>query len=84
VATEPKLGPTGEFPQGHLNADDEGELTIAVGRENGKIVIKFGTPVAWVGLDNARALKLAVSLLKFAGAVKIEIDAGQGWEPASD
>jgi hypothetical protein len=82
VAKEPKLGPTGQFPQGHLNAADEGGLTFSISRENGKIIIDFGKPTAWIGLDKETALKLAVSLLKFAGAVKIEIDAGQGWEPA--
>jgi hypothetical protein len=84
VATEPKLGPTGEFPQGHLNQSDEGGLTFSISRENGKIVIDFGKPTIWIGLDKETALKLAVSLLKFSGAVKIEIDAGQGWKSAID
>lgn len=42
-----KLGATGKFPQGKLNARDEGELTIAVGIKDGVVMIDFGKPVKW-------------------------------------
>ena len=52
-------GPTGRFPQGKLRRDDEGELRLAVGHKTGKVVIDFGTQVAWIGLDPDQADGLA-------------------------
>jgi glyoxylate carboligase len=51
------LGPTGQFPRGKLNKDDEGELQLAVGIDDGVIKILFGKPVAWLALtvNDARA-----------------------------
>lgn len=37
-----KLGPTGQFPQGKLTPHDEGEIRIAVGIEQGKVVMPSG------------------------------------------
>ncbi len=57
-----KLGATGEFPGGQLTQQDEGEIKIAVGAVDGKVVINFGKPVAWIGLDAKQARQLAESL----------------------
>lgn len=65
------LGPTGEFPQGKLNDDDEGELTIAIGIENGKVVIRFGKEVAWLGMDADGARGMAASLIRKADELAI-------------
>ena len=65
-----KLGPTGQFPQGKLNPTDEGELTFAVGVENGKVGIAFGAPVAWLAMDADKALALASSIIGHAMAIK--------------
>jgi hypothetical protein len=65
---EPHRGPTGKFPAGKHDADDEGELDAAVGHEFGKVVIDFGTPVAWVAMGPDEARGLARSLIKHAGA----------------
>ena len=52
MAEYPSLGPTGEFPQGQLNDQDEGGLNIAIGSTGaGTVMLDFGTPVAWIGLD---------------------------------
>lgn len=50
-------GPTGDYPRGKLNEDDEGGLHIAIGDEKGLVILDFGTGVTWVGMppDNARA-----------------------------
>jgi hypothetical protein len=45
-----QLGATGRFPQGKLNEYDEGELRLAMGVTNGKLVMNFGKPVSWVAL----------------------------------
>jgi len=60
-----KLGATGKFPQGKLNEDDEGELQIGVAKDaEGKIIINFGKPVAWIGLDAQSALGFAKTIIK--------------------
>lgn len=63
---EPFLGATGEFPAGKLTKTDEGAIQFAVGHENGKVVMDFGTPVHWVGMPPQQAVELAQSLLDHA------------------
>jgi len=53
------LGATGEFPEGKLTEHDEGEIVFRVGSHQGKVVIEFGTPVAWLGMTPQQALRLA-------------------------
>ena len=57
-------GATGDFPLGRLNSDDEGGLKmgIAADKANGIVLVDFGKPVAWLGLDKATALALAEKL----------------------
>ena len=52
-----KLGATGEFPQGKMNSEDEGELRLGVTADKGNVVIAFGTPVTWIGLPPKVALE---------------------------
>lgn len=60
------LGATGEFPDGKLNERDEGAVKLAIGSDNGHVVIDFGTPVVWVGLNPSEAVAMAQSLIKQA------------------
>lgn len=53
------LGATGKFPEGKINERDEGEIAFAVGVEDGKIVLNFGKPVAWIGFPPDQAMELA-------------------------
>lgn len=68
-AKERKMGPTGKFPKGKLIDSDEGEIGFGVTHMNGKVVINFGSPVAWLGIDPALARELAASLIKHADEV---------------
>lgn len=65
------FGATGEFPEGKLNSNDEGEIRfgVAADKENGKIILSFGKPVAWLGMSPGQAIALADSLRKKAGFV---------------
>jgi hypothetical protein len=65
------VGPTGGYPQGKLTKSDEGELAFAVGNRDGKVVLDFGSPVAWIGMDPAQALALASSLAAHASKARI-------------
>ena len=67
-----KLGPTGDFPHGKLNAQDEGGLTMAIGlADDGKTVtIDFGKKIAWFGLPKEQAIAFAMTILKHATGAK--------------
>lgn len=57
------LGKTNKFPKGKLREDDEGELKFAIGIHEEKVVIDFGTPVHWIGLDKNDAIALGQLLI---------------------
>lgn len=61
-----KLGATGKFPEGKLTESDEGEIAFGITHKNGKVVVSFGKPVAWVGFGPAQATELAGLLRKYA------------------
>lgn len=67
-----KIGATGQFPKGKLNKEDEGALAMAVASdfENRKVMINFGKPVEWLGLDPEDAVQLARMLMHKASEVK--------------
>lgn len=71
-----EIGPTGNFPQGVLNDDDEGELQFGVARDplDGLVHVKFGKPVAWFALPPEIAINFARLLLRNAGAKKVEVE----------
>ncbi len=56
------LGATGKFPEGKLTKMDEGELAMAIGTHQGKVVIDFGKPTAWIGFTKEQAYELANTL----------------------
>jgi hypothetical protein len=65
------IGATGEFPAGQLSKDDEGEIAFAVGSRGGKVVLDFGDPVAWVGMDPQQAIALANTLINHAKKARL-------------
>lgn len=66
VSGEPMLGATGEFPQGKMSPDDEGELALGVTHDQDTVQIRFGKEVAWLGLDRATALNFAQLIARHA------------------
>jgi hypothetical protein len=66
------FGPTGKYPLGKLNANDEGELVmgVAADHEHRVVVLQFGTDVRWLGLPPDSARQLAASLIRAAGEVE--------------
>ena len=63
---KPAFGATGEYPMGKLDKTDEGEIQFGVTSHRGKVIINFGKPVAWLGMDGPQAIGLAKVLLEHA------------------
>lgn len=59
-----RIGATGDFPNGKLNDDDEGELTMGVGVSDGRIIVQFGKPIRWMGFNVKGAEDLIASLIQ--------------------
>jgi hypothetical protein len=76
-----KLGATGDFPEGKLNADDEGGLhelatelhSLDIGAEGGCVKIVFGKPITWLALTPAQADALAGLLVGKAAAIRLRV-----------
>lgn len=56
----------GEFLDGRLNQADEGAIALMVGHENGKVVMQFATPTAWIGFTPEQAMDIAQMLITHA------------------
>lgn len=59
-------GALGTFPAGQLTASDEGAIQFGVTAKDGKVVLDFGTPVAWIGMDPQQAADLASVMIRRA------------------
>ena len=66
--TTKKPGATGEFPQGKISDDDEGALNVSIHADMATrtVVLQFGKPISWLGLDKATTLRLADLLISRA------------------
>ena len=62
------LGATGNFPDGKLNENDQGELALSIGidREKNVIIMNFGTQVAWIGIPKQQAIEMGEGMIKRA------------------
>jgi len=61
-----KPGPTGDYPRGKLNEDDQGGLQIGLHVEGDTVLMFFSTPVEWLGFGPADARNLAQLLIDHA------------------
>jgi len=66
------LGATGRYPEGKLGKHDEGEIAFAVAADpkNKKVLIDFGKPVAFLGMNPEQAVALGEMLIAKAGELK--------------
>lgn len=67
-----EFGATGQFPQGKINDDDEGELRLGVAYDklDGIVRVEFGKPVAWLGLPPPQAIQFAQMILANAAKAR--------------
>lgn len=61
--SDEKIGPTGQFPNGKIRKDDEGEIRFGVNHTNGTVIIQFNSPVTWLSFYPHQARDLAKLLL---------------------
>ncbi len=61
-----RLGPMGKRPFGQIARDDAGETRFAVGHADRRVVIDFGAPTRWIGLDKETAMRLIDALREHA------------------
>lgn len=52
------------YPDGKLNEEDEGEIGILIGLEDGNVIIQFPSPVVWLGLPGDQAIEMGRTLIK--------------------
>lgn len=64
-----KPGKTNDYPRGMLNASDEGGLNILMTVLDNTVVLDFGTPVKWIGLDKETALMIGAALTEKANSL---------------
>ena len=62
---DPSIGPTGEFPDGKVGPDDDGEIRMGVGvhAKSNTVILEFGVPVTWLGLPKKQAIALGKALI---------------------
>jgi hypothetical protein len=65
------FGATGKFPEGHLSKDDEGEIQFGITNASGQVIINFGKPVAWLGMQPQQALAIADALVRHAKEARV-------------
>lgn len=63
-----RIGATGQFPHGPADADDEGELRLAMAADHNQGIVRvvFGKPVGWLGLPSKEARDFAHLLIEKA------------------
>lgn len=69
------IGAAGQFPNGRLCPEDQGEIQFAVGSDVGKglVMLDFGEkPVGFVAMTPQQAADIAVALIKHARGVAKE------------
>jgi hypothetical protein len=66
------IGATGNHPEGQIDPGDEGELAFKVAADpvNHKVLLHFGKPVAWIGMNPDDARQLGLMLIQKGESAK--------------
>lgn len=64
-----KPGKTNDFPRGKINEFDEGGLRISIGVQDKTVMIDFGAPTKWIGMDKQTAIDFANAILGKANSI---------------
>ena len=66
------LGSTGNFPDGKLTENDEGEIAIGITEKDGRVIIAFGKPIEWIGFTAEEVKDLGKLLIQKANTIIAE------------
>lgn len=59
----------GQYPRGKLNDADEGELDVRLFVADGDtVVMDFGKPTPWIGMDKRQAVEFGETLIRLGTA----------------
>lgn len=64
MSEDDKFGPINNYQRGKLNDDDGGEIRVGMYIRDKTLIVDFGVPVKWIGLDKGSALTLAIGILE--------------------
>lgn len=64
MAKKNQLGATNQFPEGKLTEQDQGEIRVAVGSHEGKVIMNFGKPISWIGFTKEQAREIGTLLIR--------------------
>lgn len=70
VSGNPVFGATGQFPDGKLVHEDEGELQFGIAHDQDNVILNFGKEVAWLAMPPALAKQLGEHLIKHASQIR--------------
>lgn len=70
IIIPPKLGATGEFPQGKISPADEGELKLAITHDQGNVIINFGKAIVWFGMPPKEARQFGMLVIGHASEIE--------------
>lgn len=56
----------GEYPNGRLNADDQGAMAVAISHEKGVVKMQFARNLNWIGFTADQAVDIAQTLIDHA------------------
>lgn len=56
----------GEFPNGRLNANDQGAVAVGIGHDNGVVTMQFPKNLNWIGFTPEQAIGIAETLVHHA------------------
>lgn len=62
------FGATGRYPEGSLGSHDQGGLQFGItyDAEKRRVIVNFGTPVSWLGMNASHARDLGYALIRHA------------------
>ena len=56
----------GEYPNGRMNANDQGAIAVGIGHQDGRVTMQFPKNLNWIGFTPEQAIDIAESLVEHA------------------
>lgn len=56
----------GEFPDGRLDENDQGAVSVGIGHQQGRVTMQFPKNLNWIGFTPEQAIDIAEMLVQHA------------------